>query len=127
MWPVLALFGAVALMLAGVGIYGVVSFTVVRMTREIGIRLALGADPIGLRNRVVRSSMATVLVGVTVGTLLATGMSRILSNLLFEVSAVDPLVFLAVIVVLGVVGLAASFLPAVQATKVDPMVTMRAE
>ena len=124
---VLGTFAAVALLLAVLGIYGVVSYTVARRTREMGIRLALGAAPGRVRALVVRGAMVTVALGLAVGTAAAVGLGRVMEGMLFEVSARDPLTLAGVVAVLAAAALAASWLPARRSTRVDPMITMRAE
>ena len=117
----------IALLLAGVGIYGVVSYTVARRTREMGIRLALGANPAMVRNMIVSSSMRLVLGGMVVGLVGAYGAVRVLTSLLYGVSAADPVTFGVVVAVVGATAFLASWLPAYLGTRVDPMMTMRTE
>lgn len=124
---VLGAFATVALLLAAVGIYGVVSYTVARRTREIGIRLALGAEPRSVRGLVQRSAMRMTLGGVAVGIAGAFLLSRVLQGLLYGVSPTDPATFAGVVVVLTGVAWLASYIPARRTTRVDPMITMRAE
>jgi predicted permease len=127
---VMALFGAfalLALVLATVGIYGVVSYSVARRTREMGIRVALGADTGSVLGMVVGASMRMVLVGLVVGLVAALGLTRLLEGMLYEVSPTDPLTLLAVLIALALSGVLASWVPARAGTRVDPMVTMRAE
>jgi ABC-type antimicrobial peptide transport system permease subunit len=120
-------FSLIALMLAGVGVYGVVSYTVARRTREMGIRLALGAPPAGVLRLIVSGSMRPVLGGVIAGVAVALVGVRALESLLYGVDARDPLTFLGVVVVLSATGLLASWIPARMGMRVDPNVTMRAE
>lgn len=124
---VLGIFAAVALLLAAVGIYGVVSYGVERRTREMGIRLALGATPREVLGLVLRGSIFTVAAGIAVGVVCAAALTRILQGMLYDVSPLDPSVFAAVVAVLALVALAASYLPARRATRVDPMIALRAE
>jgi putative ABC transport system permease protein len=124
---VLGAFAVVALLLAAVGIYGVVSYAVARRTREIGIRLALGATPGSVRGMVQRNAMRMTLGGVVVGIAGALFLSRVLQGLLYGVSPTDPATFAGVVVILTGVAWLASYLPARRTTRVDPIITMRAE
>jgi len=121
------LFAIVALMLAAVGIYGVMSYTVSQRTREIGLRVALGAQPGQVRRLIVGQAMTLAAVGIALGTLGALALGRTLSSLLFEVTPTDGGTFLVVTAVLGTVVLVACYVPAHRATRVDPMVALRAE
>ncbi len=120
-------FGALALALAVVGLYGVVSYTMTQRTSEIGIRMALGAQPGGLVRLVVRRGMAPVAVGLVVGIAAALSLTRLLSSLLYETSATDPATFAAVALVLIAVSLLASYLPARRAARVDPTLALRGD
>ena len=120
-------FSLIALALAGIGVYGVVSYTVARRTREMGIRLALGAPPAGVLRLIVTGSMRPVLGGIVVGVAAALLMVRLIESLLYGVAARDPLTFVGVVVILTVTGLVASWIPARASMRVDPTVTMRAE
>jgi predicted permease len=115
----------VALVLGLVGIYGVVSYVVSQRTREIGVRLALGASGREVRGMVVRQGIALAGVGVGVGLVAAAGLSRVMASLLFGVSAADPLTYGAVALTLGSVAVLASWLPAVRAAAVDPAIALR--
>lgn len=124
---VLGAFAILALLLAAVGIYGVVSYAVARRTREMGIRIALGATPGEVRGLVVRGSMAAVLGGAFVGLALALGLGRWIHSLLHGVSTRDPATLAGVTILLLGAGWLATFIPARQGTRVDPIITMRAE
>jgi predicted permease len=119
------LFGLTALLLAGLGIYGVVSYSVAQRTNEMGIRMALGAPLAGIRSLVLRQSLPPVALGLAAGVLASLGLSRWLSSLLFGVGAGDPLTIAAVVVLLVVVAIAAAYLPARRATRVDPITALR--
>jgi putative ABC transport system permease protein len=123
----LAAFGILALVLAAVGISGVVSYSVAQRTHEIGIRMALGARPVEVLDLVVRRSMGWTLAGVGVGITASFGLTRLLSGLLFGVRPVDPLVLGAAALAVAAVALLASYIPARRATKVDPIAALRCE
>ncbi len=124
---VMAVFGGSALLLAAIGIYGLMAYTVQQRTQEIGIRLALGAEARQLRNMVVGQGMKLVLAGMVIGLGLAWGVSRLMESLLFGVQARDPLVFTAVPLALTAVALLAVWIPARRSLRVDPAVALRHE
>jgi len=123
----LAIFGAIALLLATVGIYGVISFSVTRRTREIGVRMALGATPVDLRRLVLGESVKLALFGLTAGIPAALVLAHFMSTLLFAVTPADPFTFIGVALLLTMVALAAGFFPARRALRVDPMAALRCE
>ncbi len=123
----LGLFAALALLLAAVGLYGVMSWSVGERTHEIGIRMALGARREEVLGMVVRQGAGLILAGVVSGLLVAGGLTQLLSRLLFTVSPTDPTIFAAVPLVLAAVALVATWLPAQRATRVDPLVALQAE
>jgi predicted permease len=123
----LVLFAAVALVLASVGIYGVISFAVSQRTREIGVRMALGANPGDVLRLILGEGLKLVLAGAALGIVVALLATRLISKMIYGVSATDPLIFLSVITLLVVVSLAACYVPARRAMRVDPMVALRYE
>jgi putative ABC transport system permease protein len=123
----LGLFASVALVLATIGTYGVISYSVSERTHEIGIRLALGAQPREVLALIVRHGLVFSLIGVVLGLIASFAATRILSNFLFAVTAHDPITFVVVSLVLVSITLLATYIPARRATKVDPMVALRCE
>ena len=123
----LGIFGALALVLAAIGLYGVLAFAVSQRTREIGIHMALGARTRDVLVMVIKQGMSLVLIGVALGVAGAYAATRTIRSLLFEVGTTDPLTFVLVSVLLAVVGFVACYLPARRATKVDPLVALRYE
>jgi putative ABC transport system permease protein len=126
MWLMTA-FGASALLLAAIGIYGLMAYAVQQRTQEIGIRLALGATASSARNMVVRQGMMLAAIGVVVGVGLSLYLARFVTSFLFGVQARDPLVFIGVPFVLAAVAFAAVWLPAQRASRIDPIIALRAE
>ncbi len=123
----LGIFAAIALALAAIGIYGLISYTVAQRTGEIGVRLALGARPADVLLLMVRQGMAPALGGIVVGLVGAWAATRVIRSLLYDVSATDPITYLGVVLFLGAVALLAAYLPARRATRVDPMIALRSE
>jgi ABC-type antimicrobial peptide transport system permease subunit len=124
---VLGVFSAVALALAFVGIWGVVSYAVARRTREIGIRMALGAEAGAVQRRIQLDYLGPALIGGIVGLIGALGVTRVMQSLLFETSSVDPVTFGLASLVLGGAAWVASYIPSLRGTRISPMETMRAE
>ena len=123
----LTLFACVALGLAAIGVYGVIAYLVSQGTREVGIRMALGATPKEILMLVVRQGMTVAFVGVIAGLVGAFLATRFMTSLLFGVSATDPMTFLGIAVVLCLTALLASYVPARRAARIDPMVSLRSE
>jgi predicted permease len=123
----LATFAGIALLLAAIGIYGVISFTVAQRTRDIGIRIALGATNRRVLAHVVREGLGLAVAGVGIGIVAAFGLTRMISSMLFGVGAVDGATFGTVAAVLMIVALLASWVPARRAARVDPLIAMRGE
>jgi putative ABC transport system permease protein len=123
----LAVFATVAMILAAIGIYGVIAYSVTQRTREIGIRMALGAQRTQMLGLVLRQSMMLVVIGIVIGFLVALAATRVMATLLYGVSANDISIYATVIALLGAAALLASYLPARRAMKVDPMVALRYE
>ena len=121
----LGIFAFVAILLASIGLYGLMAYSVEQRTLEFGIRLALGADSPTLRNMIVRQAMLLAAVGIVIGLAAAYGLTRLMASLLFNVKPTDPAVFASVAVLLAAVAFLASYLPARRALRVDPVVALR--
>jgi putative ABC transport system permease protein len=124
---VLSVFAGIALLLAAIGIYGVTSYAVAQRTREIGVRMALGARRGTVLGLVVRQGMLPVAAGLAVGLLAAFAATRVMQSLLFEVNTTDPLTFASITALLAAIALVASVVPALRASRVDPVVALRSE
>jgi ABC-type antimicrobial peptide transport system permease subunit len=122
-----SVFGGLALGLAVVGLYGVKAYSVARRTREIGIRMALGAQPGMVLRMIMREGAIMLCTGIALGLLLAAATGKILSGILYEVGALDPVAFTAAPILLAAAALVATWLPARRATHINPMVALRAE
>jgi putative ABC transport system permease protein len=123
----LAVFGGLALMLASVGVYGVISYWVTQRTHEIGLRIALGAQSAEVQRMVLWHSLRLAILGIAIGVAAAFAATRALRGLIFGVSTHDPLTFIAFAFLLAGIGLLASYLPARRATRIDPIVALRYE
>jgi ABC-type antimicrobial peptide transport system permease subunit len=124
---VMTVFGCSALLLAAIGIYGLMAYSVAQRVQEIGIRLALGSESSHIRNMVVFQGLRPALAGVICGLVAAFGLTRLITSLLFGVKAWDPLVFFMVPVILVGIALVAVWLPAMRASRVDPIRALRHE
>ena len=121
----LTIFGASALLLAAIGIYGLMAYSVEQRTQEIGIRMALGAGRGDVRSMVVRQGMRLALIGVAIGVAAAFGLTRLIASFLFGVKSTDPIVFVTVPLLLSAVAFFAVWLPARRASAVDPIEALR--
>jgi ABC-type antimicrobial peptide transport system permease subunit len=123
----LSAFAAVALALAAIGIYGVMAYLVGQGTREIGIRMALGASQRSVLAMIVRHGMTVALAGAAIGVVGALALSRVMRTMLFGVQGSDPLTFVAVSLLLAAIAFVATYLPARRAARIDPMISLRSE
>lgn len=119
------IFAALGLILASLGIYGVISYAVTRQTQEIGIRMALGASRERVRLTVIQRTLRLALIGVATGTAASLVVAKAISSLLYGVEALDPFTFIAMIVLLTSVALVAGYIPARRASQVNPMLALR--
>jgi putative ABC transport system permease protein len=123
----LGVFAALGLLLTAVGIYGVMAYSVTQRTYEIGVRIALGAKPGDVLKLIMKQGMTLTLIGVVLGVIASFALTRVIKNLLFNVSATDALTFVVVSLALILVALLASWIPARRATKVEPTIALRYE
>ena len=123
----LAGFAAFALVLASLGIYGLISYSVKQRTQEIGIRMAIGASARDVQRQIIAQTLWLAAIGMTIGAVASWALGRGLRGLLFEVTATDPGTFLAMLVILTTVAIVAGYLPARRASRIDPMVALRSE
>jgi putative ABC transport system permease protein len=123
----LGAFAALALVLASLGIYGVLSYAVTQRTREIGVRMALGASSGNVTRMVVGQGIVLTVAGIAIGTAVALAVTRSMTKLLVGVRAADPAIYASVAAVLAIVALAACYIPAARASRVDPMIALREE
>jgi putative ABC transport system permease protein len=122
-----SVFASLALLLATIGLYGLLAYTTVKRVREIGIRLALGARPAQVRTLVLSHGMHLLVTGLTIGLLSAIAVSRALQSLLFEAKGLDPRIYLAVGALMFAAALVASWIPARRASRIDPIIALRSE
>jgi putative ABC transport system permease protein len=121
----LTVFAGAALLLAAVGLYGLMTYSVQQRTQEIGIRMALGAGPRDVRNMVVWQGMRLALIGISIGIPTALALTRLMVGMIFGIRTWDPTVFIAVVALMGAVALLAAYVPSVRATRVDPVESLR--
>jgi ABC-type antimicrobial peptide transport system permease subunit len=126
MW-MMTVFAVVAVVLAVIGLYAIAAYSVEQRKHELGIRLALGADPPRLRNRVIAESMRGVCIGIAIGVAFAATMGSVLRSFLFGVTAHDPATYVAVPVLLSVAALVGAYIPGRRAARIDPLVALRAD
>ena len=122
-----SMFAVLALLLAAIGLYGLIAYSVAQRTREFGIRYALGAQVRDVLRLVIGQGARLTAFGLVIGLLAAAGVARLMETLLFHTTAYDPFVFGGVVFVLGTIGMLAALLPALRATKADPVAALRAE
>jgi len=122
-----AFFGLLALLLAAVGLYGVLSYAIARRTNEIGIRMALGASRVQVAGMILRETLTLVVIGTVIGVPVAIGASRLVTSRLYGLKGADPVTLIIAVLVLAIVAVAAAYLPARRASKVDPLVALRYE
>jgi len=127
MMLLLGIFAAVAILLAAIGVYGVLAYIVSQRTQEIGVRLAIGASPADVVRLFLREGVALAVAGLLIGLVSALAVGRVLASLLFGVTTTDPLTFVGVTMALGIAALGASYLPARRAAAVDPMTALRTD
>ena len=120
-------FALFALVLASLGIYGLISYSVTQRTQEIGIRMALGASARDVQTRIVMQTLGLSAIGMTIGVVGSLALTRSLSGLLFGITATDPATFAAMLLVLGIVAGLAGYVPARRASRIDPLVALRTE
>lgn len=123
----LTILASLALLIAAVGIYGVMAFSVGQRTREIGTRMALGATPAGIFQLVIGDGLRLTVIGLVIGLAAGVGLSRYFSSMLFQSSLIEPLTLIGVTLVLAAVSLIACYIPAWRATRVDPNIALRCE
>ena len=123
----IAVFAGVAMLLAAIGLYGVISYSVAQRTQELGVRIALGAQRRDIFRLVMGQGLTVTIVGVVIGVAGSFALTRFLSSLLFEVSPNDPMIILGVVTLMILVALAASYIPTRRAANVDPLVALRYE
>jgi len=123
----LGFFAAIALALAAVGLYGLISYSVTQRTQEIGLRMALGADTSRVVSSIIRQALTLAVIGMAIGLVAAIALSRIMTSLLYDISATDPITYVIVSLMLVGVAVVASLVPALRATRVDPVTALRYE